>query len=120
LKFLLQGEDVTAYLFGQLECKEKELFVVVTSEVEQNQRWQSSPHDEKHLNGSSVEEPVTQLCLETLLPDFNTRITPNQNNKVNSDRSGPAVGNVDSVTQQLICSISNERTVNSPLLESHR
>jgi len=111
---------VTAYLFGQLECKEKELFVVVTSEVEQNQRWQSSLHDQKHLNGSSVEEPVTQLCLETLLPDFNTRIIPNQNNKSNSDRTGSADENVDSVTQHLICNISNERTINSPLLESNR
>jgi len=115
-----RGEDVTAYLFGQLECKEKELFVVVTSEVEQNQRWQSSPHDQKHLNGSSVEEPVTQLCLETLLPDFNTRIIPNQNNKSNSDRTGSADESVDSVTQHLICNISNERTINSPLLESNR
>ena len=120
MKFLLQGEDVTAYLLGQLECKEKELFVVVTSEVEQNQRWQSSPHDQKHLNGSSVEEPVAQLCLETLLPDFNTRILPNQNNKAHSDRTGPADENVDSVTQHLICNISNERTFNSPLLESNR
>jgi hypothetical protein len=120
LKFLLQGEDVTAFLLGQLECKEKELFVVVTSEVEQNQRWQSSPHDQKHLNGSSVEEPVTQICLETLLPDFNTRIIPNQNNKANSDRTGPADENEDSVTQHLICNISNERTINSPLLESNR
>lgn len=111
---------MTAYLLGQLECKEKELFVVVTSEVEQNQRWQSSSHDEKHMNRSSVDEPVTQLCLETLLPDFNTRITPNQNNKANSDRTGPADENVDSVTQQLICNISNERTVISPLLQSHR
>jgi hypothetical protein len=28
--------------------------------------------------------------------------------------------NVDSITQHLICNINNERTVNSPLLESNR
>lgn len=115
-----RGNDVTTYLFEQLECKEKELFVVVTSEVEQNQSWQSGHHDEKHLKGNCVEEPVAHFCLEALLPDFNTRITPSQDNKANIDRIAAVGGNVDSVTQQLICNINNERTISSPLLELNR
>jgi hypothetical protein len=111
---------VTSYLFEQLECKEKELFVVVTSEVGQNQSWQSGPDDEKRLKGSSVEQPVAHFCLEALLPDFSTRITPSQDNKMNIDRIAALSENVDSVTQQLICNINNERTITSPLLELNR
>jgi hypothetical protein len=111
---------VTCYLSEQLECKEKELFVVVTSEVEQNQNWQSGPHDDRHLKGGCVEEPVAHFCLETLLPDFNTRITPAEDSKGNVDRIAGLSGNLDSVTQQLICNINNERTITSPLLELNR
>jgi hypothetical protein len=111
---------VTSYLFEQLECKEKELFVVVTSEVEQNQSWQSGPHDEKRLKGSRVEEPAAHFCLEALMPDFNTRITPGEGSKGNIDRIAGLSENVDSVTQQLICNINIERTITSPLLELNR
>lgn len=34
-----RGCDLIAYLKDQLECKEKELFVVVTKEVEEHQSW---------------------------------------------------------------------------------
>jgi len=119
---------VTTYLLQQLECKEKELFVVVTSEVEQNQSWQCGPHDEKRVKENTVDEPVaynhSHVCLEALLPDFNTccstRITPSQDNKTSIDGIALADGNVDSVSEQLMFNISNKRTISSPLLESNR
>ncbi|KAJ9576699.1 hypothetical protein L9F63_025400, partial [Diploptera punctata] len=47
-----RGLEVTTYLYEQLECKEKELFVVVRNEVDQNQSWQ---HDEPTRNHVHLE-----------------------------------------------------------------
>ncbi|KAJ4437282.1 hypothetical protein ANN_17420 [Periplaneta americana] len=130
--------DVTTYLCEQLECKEKELFVVVTSEVEQNQSWQYGSHDDKNLIGNNIdcfaEESVgnhhSHIHLEAtreLLPNFSTcsstRITPNVDNKAalaSNIEGSPADGNMDSVTQHMMCNISNKRTINSPLLDLNR
>ncbi|XP_069689306.1 josephin-2-like isoform X1 [Periplaneta americana] len=130
--------DVTTYLCEQLECKEKELFVVVTSEVEQNQSWQYGSHGDKNLIGNNIdcfaEESVgnhhSHIHLEAtreLLPNFSTcsstRITPNVDNKAalaSNIEGSPADGNMDSVTQHMMCNISNKRTINSPLLDLNR
>lgn len=55
--FLLQSSDLIAYLKEQLDSKEKELFVVVSKEVEEKQLWmqqyamqQSKPSDQPHHN----------------------------------------------------------------------
>lgn len=36
----LQGSDLILYLKEQLQCKDKELFIVVSKEVEETQSWQ--------------------------------------------------------------------------------
>lgn len=39
MSFLLQSSDLITYLKEQLDSKEKELFVVVSKEVEEKQLW---------------------------------------------------------------------------------
>ena len=58
---MLQGSDVTTYLYEQLECKEKELFVVVRNEVDQNQSWQHSDPIRNHVH--------LEAASRALLPD---------------------------------------------------
>ncbi|XP_021933179.1 josephin-2 isoform X2 [Zootermopsis nevadensis] len=108
-----RGGDITTYLSEQLECTEKELFVVVTSDVEQNQSWQS----DSHLEGNGV-EPVSNN--HSLIPDFsNTLSSTGQGNKSNIDRTAVMDENMDSITQQLLCNITNKQT-SSSLLELNR
>ncbi|XP_049858934.1 josephin-1 isoform X2 [Schistocerca gregaria] len=52
-----KAPEILLYLQQQLECKEKELFVVVVAEVEQNQSWQVN-NDNSQANSSVCENGV--------------------------------------------------------------
>lgn len=52
------------YLKEQLDCKDKELFLVVTSEVEQKQSWliHSSLYTNEQISISDRDADCLQLC----------------------------------------------------------
>lgn len=83
--------------------------------MEHSQSWQT----DSHLQGNTVEGPVANN--HSLLPDLNKTYssTTTSQDKANTYGTAVADGNVDSVTQQLMCNVSNKWT-SSPLLELNR
>ncbi|XP_001604036.1 josephin-2 [Nasonia vitripennis] len=85
-----KDSDLLTYLKEQMENKEKELFLVVSQEVESRQGWLTESSEKKDSNDKSEES--IQRIKETVLDNANTDLNLN-NSKENINGNGNILNN---------------------------
>lgn len=72
--------DLINYLKDELDCKDKELFLVVTSEVEKDQSWLKDPIKYATNVGGSGQERDAEVVQLKDIPACDVTINPLCNN----------------------------------------
>lgn len=65
---VFQDVELIYYVKEELECKDKEMFLVVTSEIEKEQSWH---HDQVNQVNNIQERDAEILQLRDIVSDFN-------------------------------------------------